>query len=261
MTAPPTIYWVEAQRILIEDAASVFVVDPPGIFAHGDDISRHRAQPALSEHDILVPAAAGDVGLVRQCRHVRCNPTPPPNPLPEASERRELQIMRTRSPGRTIATLKEACAGYRAHFGATDGDTPVKSCRGDSVSRPQFTMFATEAIAMTELVTISAVEATRRFPRESRFRRWSSCEALISTLRGGQSEWSTPLRVRYFRTRALEAARAAEARYARMGEPCGGLDGVALAVKDSTAGQRRNLDHGLAAVRRSYRREADRSRH
>lgn len=31
-------YWVAAQRILIEDAASVFVVDPPGIFAHGDDI-------------------------------------------------------------------------------------------------------------------------------------------------------------------------------------------------------------------------------
>ena len=31
--------WVAAQRILIEDAASVFVVDPPGIFAHGDDIT------------------------------------------------------------------------------------------------------------------------------------------------------------------------------------------------------------------------------
>lgn len=31
-------HWVEAQRILIEDAASVFVVDPPGIIAHGDDI-------------------------------------------------------------------------------------------------------------------------------------------------------------------------------------------------------------------------------
>ena len=31
--------WVAAQRILIEDAVSVFVVDPPGIFAHGDDIA------------------------------------------------------------------------------------------------------------------------------------------------------------------------------------------------------------------------------
>ena len=31
--------WVEAQRILIESAASVFIVDPPGIFAHGDDIT------------------------------------------------------------------------------------------------------------------------------------------------------------------------------------------------------------------------------
>ena len=40
--------WVKAQRILHEDAASIFAMDAPQVFAYGDDITGFSVKPPYS---------------------------------------------------------------------------------------------------------------------------------------------------------------------------------------------------------------------
>jgi ABC-type transport system substrate-binding protein len=41
--------WVKAQRILHDDAASIFAMDAPMIFAYGDDITGFTPNPPYSD--------------------------------------------------------------------------------------------------------------------------------------------------------------------------------------------------------------------